>query len=251
MISDIAMAARPRLKLGPFRIDELLTDVRKYIESKPQQLDGEKLQIDNIGWMLIHNDEAKYLEKSVAKWELDLKAPENHFDAMQTVTTPLQKAGAYWVTAKMQDGNEARIVLWVADTAISRKRVEDGTMYYVADAVTGAPIDRADLEFFGWRQEYRQNRKYRDFHQSLCRSNGCGWPEHARAKGSDSAESVDRDRSHEGRTPGLRRLHGSLESGKTAAAGLQPAQGVFDYRSTCVSPGPCCEVSPVDSQASF
>ncbi len=147
----------------PIRIDELLADVRKYIESKPEQLDGVKLQIDNIGWMLIRNDETKYLEKSVAKWELDLKAPDNHFDAMTTVTTPLQKAGAYWVTAKMNDGNEARIVLWVADTAISRKRVEEGTMYYVADAVTGAPIDRAEMEFFGWRQEYRQNRNYEIF----------------------------------------------------------------------------------------
>ena len=147
----------------PIRIDELLADVRKYIESKPEQLDGVKLQIDNIGWMLIRNDETKYLEKSVAKWEQDLKAPDNHFDAMMTVTTPLQKAGAYWVTAKMHDGNEARIVLWVADTAISRKRVEEGTMYYVADAVTGAPIDRADMEFFGWRQEYRQNRNYEIF----------------------------------------------------------------------------------------
>jgi hypothetical protein len=68
---------------------------------------------------------------------------------------------AYWVTAKMRDGNEARIVLWVADTAISRKRVEDGTMYFVADAVTGAPIDRADLEFFGWRQEYQQRQQAR------------------------------------------------------------------------------------------
>ena len=144
----------------PIKIDELLTDVRKYIESKPQQLDGAKLQIDNIGWMLIRNNEAKYLDKSIAKWELELAPPAEHFDATQSVTTPLQKAGAYWVTAKMKDGNEARIVLWVADTAISRKRVEDGTMYFVADAVTGAPIDRADLEFFGWRQEYRQNRNY-------------------------------------------------------------------------------------------
>ncbi|HQX48954.1 MAG TPA: MG2 domain-containing protein [Planctomycetaceae bacterium] len=147
----------------PIRIDDLLTDVRKYIETKPPQIDGEKIQIQNIGWMLIHNDGDKYLEKPVAKWKLDLTAPDNHFDAMQTVTTPLQKAGAYWVTAKMADGNESRIVLWVADTAISRKRVEDGTMYYVADAVTGAPVDRADLEFFGWRQEYQQSRQFRIF----------------------------------------------------------------------------------------
>jgi hypothetical protein len=160
----------------PINIDALLTDVRKYIESKPKELDYQRQQIDNIGWMLIRNDNAKYLEKTVAKWELELKAPANHFDAMQTVTTPLQKAGAYWVTAKMQDGNEARIVLWVADTAISRKRTEDGTLYFVADAVTGAPIDRADLEFFGWHQEYKGGQNYEIFDESLCCSDKCRWP---------------------------------------------------------------------------
>lgn len=155
--------SKANFEARPIRIDDLLTDVRKYIESKPQQIDGRRIQISNIGWMLIQNDEAKYLEKSVAKWELDLTAPENHFDAMQTVTTPLQKSGAYWLTAKMQNGNESRIVLWVTDTAISRKRVEEGTMYYVADAVSGAPVDRADLEFFGWRQQYQQRRQYQIF----------------------------------------------------------------------------------------
>jgi uncharacterized protein YfaS (alpha-2-macroglobulin family) len=144
----------------PIDVDALLADVRQYIESKPKELDYQRQQIDNIGWMLIRNNNAKYLEKAVAKWELELKAPANHFDAMQTVTTPLQKAGAYWVTAKMQFGNEARIVLWVADTAITRKRTEEGTMYFVADAVTGAPIDRADLEFFGWHQEYKGGQNY-------------------------------------------------------------------------------------------
>ncbi|MEZ6032742.1 MAG: MG2 domain-containing protein [Planctomycetaceae bacterium] len=147
----------------PIRIDDLLSDVRKYIETKPRQIAHEKIQIGNIGWMLIHGNQSKYLEKPIAKWELDLKAPADHFDAVQTVTTPLQKAGAYWVTAKMEDGNEVRIVLWVADTAISRKRVEEGTLYFVADAVSGAPVDRVDLEFFGWRQEYRQNRNYEIF----------------------------------------------------------------------------------------
>jgi uncharacterized protein YfaS (alpha-2-macroglobulin family) len=147
----------------PIDIDALLTDVRKYIESKPEQLDHNRMQIQNIGWMLINGDREKYLSKSVAQWELDVKPPENHFDAMVTVTSPLQKANAYWITAKMRDGNSAQSVLWVADTAISRKRVEGGTMYFVADAVTGAPIDRADLEFFGWRQEYRQRRQYEIF----------------------------------------------------------------------------------------
>ena len=151
---------RATFEARPVRIEELLTDVRKYIESKPKQLDGAMLQVDNIGWSLIRSNEGKYLDKPVATWELDLKPPGNHFDATQTVTTPLQRPGAYWVTAKMSDGNESRVVVWVADTAISRKRVEEGTLYFVADAVTGAPIARADLEFFGWRQEYRQNNNH-------------------------------------------------------------------------------------------
>jgi uncharacterized protein YfaS (alpha-2-macroglobulin family) len=152
--SQIAFEARP------IKVDALLTDVRSYLESRPVELQHERLQIDNIGWMLIREGGEKYLEPSVAEWQLDVTPPEHHFDSLQTVTSPLQKAGAYWVTAKIQDGNEARIVLWVADTAVSRKRVEGGTLYFVADAVTGAPVERADLEFFGWRQEYQERRKY-------------------------------------------------------------------------------------------
>jgi hypothetical protein len=63
----------------PINIDALLTDVRKYIESKPKELDYQRQQIDNIGWMLIRNDNAKYLEKSVAKWELELKGSGQSF----------------------------------------------------------------------------------------------------------------------------------------------------------------------------
>jgi hypothetical protein len=140
---------------APIRVDVLLEDVRKYLESKPKELDWQKTQINNIGWMLIQGDKKKYVDVSVAKWSIDLQPPADHFDARQTISTPLQKGGAYWITAKMKGGNTSQAVLWVADTVISTKRVEAGTMYFVADAASGAPVNRADLEFFGWRQEYR------------------------------------------------------------------------------------------------
>ncbi len=137
----------------PVNIDQLLADTKAYLQSAPDQLDHQKLQIENVGYRLIQDDREKYLGESVADWTLELEPPANHFDALQTVTTPLQKAGAYWITATMADGNETRIVAWVADTAITRKRVEGGTMYFVADAVSGKPVARANLEFFGYRQE--------------------------------------------------------------------------------------------------
>ena len=71
-----------------------------------------------------------------------------------TVTTPLQKPGAYLVTAKMSGGNTSFIVLWVDDTAIVKKPLAGKTYYFVADAVTGRPIPKANVEFFGWQQVY-------------------------------------------------------------------------------------------------
>ena len=146
----------------PIDIEALLADTKAYLQSGPPQLDYQKLQIENVGYQLVNENQAKYLQPIVAEWNLELKPPANHFDAETNVITPLQKPGAYFVTAKMQNGNEARIVLWIADTAISRKRIEDGTLYYVADSVSGKPVANANMEFFGWNQErVGQTPKYR------------------------------------------------------------------------------------------
>lgn len=137
----------------PVDVERLLADTRQYLESPPQQLDHNRIQIQNVGYRLVHDDQEKYLGDPAASWELELTAPELHFDDYKSVTTPLQKAGAWWVTANMQDGNSSSILLWIADAAITKKHVEDGTLYFLADADTGSPLDRVDLEFFGYRVE--------------------------------------------------------------------------------------------------
>ena len=86
-----------------------------------------------------------------------LSRGENHFDKRVTVTTPLQKPGAYLVTAKMAGGNTSSIVVWIDDTAIVKKPLAGKTYYFVADAVTGKPIAKANVEFFGWQQLYHDN----------------------------------------------------------------------------------------------
>ena len=52
----------------------------------------------------------------------------------------------------MADGNTSQIILWVEDTVIVKKPLDKGMFYFVADAVTGEPIAKANLEFFGHRQ---------------------------------------------------------------------------------------------------
>ena len=136
------------------KIEQLLADVKAYIKANHQKGDWNKTQINNIGHRLVRNNEAKYIDKKVAEWDLDVKPRAAHFDKRITVATPLQKAGAYLLTAKMVDGNMSRIVIWVADTAIVKKPLNGKTWYFVADAVSGKPIAKANVEFFGWRRKY-------------------------------------------------------------------------------------------------
>jgi len=134
-------------------VRKLLDDVKAYLKSGPKNLEWEKMNIQDIGQRLLQKNREQYVGREVAAWDLDLEPRPAHFDKRITVATPLQKAGAYWVTAEMDGGNTSHIVLWVADTAIVKKQLDKGAYYFVADAASGRPVAKANLEFFGWRQE--------------------------------------------------------------------------------------------------
>jgi len=133
--------------------EKLLDDVKAYLKSHPEKLDWNKINISNLGYRLVHEQQKKYQGKLVSRWELDLKPFDGHRDRQITVTTSLQNAGAYLLIAKMKNGNTSRIIVWLDDTAIVHKRMADRTYYYVADARTGKPVAGANLEFFGYQQK--------------------------------------------------------------------------------------------------
>jgi len=135
------------------KIDLLLNDLKQYLKGSPPQVDWQKINLGDIGYRLVVENETKYLGDPVAQWSLDLEPRTDHRDRITKVTTPLQKAGAYLVTGQLKDGNTSRILLWVADTAIVRKPLDGKVWYYVADAVSGQPVARANVEFFGWKHE--------------------------------------------------------------------------------------------------
>ena len=140
---------------------QLLADVKRYLKSDPGQLDWKRVNIAAIGRRLVHQNDHKYVGKRVARWELDLDPLLNHFDRRIHITTPLQKAGAYLVTATMEDGNTSKVVVWLSDTVIVKKPLDHGAFYFVADVVTGQPIAKANLELFGYRQERKKSNRYR------------------------------------------------------------------------------------------
>ncbi len=134
------------------QVEKLLADVKAYLKGREGQIDWQQTQIGNIGYRLVELNQNQYLGEKVANWDLDLKPRAGHVDTRVTVTTPLSKAGAYLVTAKMADGNISRIIIWNTDTIILKKQLDQQTFYYVADAATGTPVSGAQVEFFGWKQ---------------------------------------------------------------------------------------------------
>ncbi|MGC1272927.1 MAG: MG2 domain-containing protein [Planctomycetaceae bacterium] len=137
------------------KFEQLIADAQAYLQARRNQptIDREKIEIEDIGHRLVRENETKYLGETVATWQETLDPPKDHFDARVSLETPLKKAGVYLLTAKMVDGNESRVLVWLTDTAIVRKPVGDEYLYFVADAATGAPVSNAVVEFFGWDLE--------------------------------------------------------------------------------------------------
>jgi uncharacterized protein YfaS (alpha-2-macroglobulin family) len=133
-------------------VAKLLADVKGYLKSNPRQLDSQKLDISNIGYRLVEQKQDQYVGARVAAWDLELEPRPEHFDKRITVTTPLQKAGAYLLTAKMADGNTSQIIIWLEDTAIVKKPLSGAIYCYVGDTASGAPVAKASVDFFGYRQ---------------------------------------------------------------------------------------------------
>jgi len=142
-----------QLEAREVNYQQLLKDVKAYLKSNPQKWDWDRVNIGNIGHRLVVENETKYLGKQVANWAVQLKPRAEHRDKRIEITTPLQKAGAYLLTAKMKGGNTSRIIVWLDDLAIVKKALDNEQWYFVADAQSGQPVPNAELEFFGYKLE--------------------------------------------------------------------------------------------------
>jgi uncharacterized protein YfaS (alpha-2-macroglobulin family) len=144
---------RVRFEAKKIKIGQLLEDVKRYLESNPRQLDTDRLNIGDIGYRMVEKNETRYIGPKTAQWHLNLTPRKNHFDRRITVKIPIETAGAYLLTARMDKGNTSQIIIWINDTVIVKKQLEQGSYFFVADAVNGQPLSDMKLEFFGFRQE--------------------------------------------------------------------------------------------------
>ena len=138
-----------RLTAHEIRFEKLLEDVKAYLRSHPSVPPWGNAEIGDIGRRIVEKNEKQYLGRQVAQWTLGLEPREAHFDRHVTVALPFQRPGGYLVEAVMAGGNTSFVVVWIDDTVILQKPVVGKTYYFVADALIGEPIAKANVEFFG------------------------------------------------------------------------------------------------------
>jgi alpha-2-macroglobulin len=142
---------RLHLEAAPINVEKLVGDLKEYLKSNPQRLEHSKIDLEQIGFRLVQENQTQYLGPPAANWDVELQPRPDHLDRQIEVPLPLQKGGAYLITAKLDGGNTSRIVLWLADMALVLKPMQTGRLYLLADAVTGKPIVGANIEFFGFQ----------------------------------------------------------------------------------------------------
>ncbi|MCL2624851.1 MAG: MG2 domain-containing protein, partial [Planctomycetaceae bacterium] len=153
-------AKKVRLTATEIKVPQLLFDVKAYLRANPSNFgDSVSTDLQQIGWKLVNNEMVKYLGAKVADWDIELTPDPEHADKRVTITTPMTKAGVYFVKAETLDPATGRvastdnIIVWLNDTAIVTKNLDNQTWIYVADAITGTPVPNATVNVFGYRTE--------------------------------------------------------------------------------------------------
>ncbi|MDR0870903.1 MAG: alpha-2-macroglobulin [Planctomycetaceae bacterium] len=148
------------ITVNEINTEKLLADVQEYLKSKPPQLNWQRIQIETIGQQLIYGEDKdklreQYIGKEIAKWSIELQPAEKHFDTATVIPFSQKKGGAYLVRTEMDNGNAENAVIWLEDTAIVKKQLDNAALYYAADAETGQPLADADVKFFGYYVEQK------------------------------------------------------------------------------------------------
>ena len=150
-------ASAIQLTAAPVDMDAVLKDTIDFLKSNPSQLD-ERINPSQIASRLIKSDTSKYIGKSATKWQTQLTPREKHRDTRADLEVPLDKAGAWWISGRMEGGNEFHTLVWIVDSVLVQNDVGGKKQWWVADAASGAPVAGADIEFFGYRGVYHERK---------------------------------------------------------------------------------------------
>jgi uncharacterized protein YfaS (alpha-2-macroglobulin family) len=135
-------------------VSKLLADTEAYLRTEPQEQQWQRTNLGSIGQRLLESSGGQYLGKPVAEWSQDLEPRTNHWDRRVQVPVPVRDAGAYLIEASFEGGSKARALVWLEGLVLVKTPQPDGLQYFVADALTGAPVPGAQVRFFGFQIQW-------------------------------------------------------------------------------------------------
>jgi len=143
-------ATSVKLSAAPIDMNAVFADVREHLKGNPNEVDYLRISPEAIGRRLVEKDPGRYVGKVAASWRQELKPEPKHRDTRMEIPMPIDQAGAWWVRADLGEGNTVFTVVWIVDQVIVRRQVADKHQWWVADAVTGVPVEGARLDFLGY-----------------------------------------------------------------------------------------------------
>jgi hypothetical protein len=115
------------------------------------------MQPQDIGKWLLSERGNKYITRKLTEWTEKLKPSPGHFDRIEEFRVPVSKGGAYLLEANVEDGNVARIIVWLNDLAIIQRSSGGERLLVVTDAASGKPEKECEIKMFGYRTKYIQD----------------------------------------------------------------------------------------------
>ncbi len=155
-------AVNIKLTAAPVAMDAVLNDTITYLKSNPRDLDWQRVNPNSIASQLIARKGSKYLGEVAATWETALTPEEKHRDTRKDITVPLDKAGAWWITGEIADGNTFHTLVWIVDSVLVQNDVGGKKQWWVADAASGVPVTDGKIEFFGYKMNHLERKNPQD-----------------------------------------------------------------------------------------
>ncbi len=97
---------------------------------------------------------AECIGRVIRTLEKTLPVPPGHTDRETAIALPVLPPGVYRILVRAEHGNSESMILWVTEYSLSTKSSSGGVLFFLNDAVSGAPVPKREITVYDFRRHY-------------------------------------------------------------------------------------------------
>ncbi|MFA7230150.1 MAG: alpha-2-macroglobulin family protein [Victivallaceae bacterium] len=154
-------ATQVNFKIYSLKVNAYIDDIQQWLRSSEgrKTLYRNGMMPESIGNWLMEKDGEKYIDRIVARWDVELVPARGHFDAVKAIQLPVNEPGAYLLEAEVKDGNTIRTIIWNSNLALITRSGAKSQLIVAADALSGKPAADTEVKFFGFKSVFNRKAK--------------------------------------------------------------------------------------------